>query len=264
MPGAADARHLTRIVVARVSELVDQTPTASPPWLGAEERVRYDSLSSERQRRQFLAGRALARRTHALVQGPGAAFPGLSAPEQGPPARLTAAGGDEGTPNLSLSHSGNWVACAMSLARIGVDVQVSTRPRDVLALAELVCTPAERRWLSESEGQAQQDAFHALWALKESGFKAGECASLDQMGFAPDPGAPTPSASAWTLLLDDAVLAIVLDAPCLLVVHGDMPIRARATPWQVVTPGRRGPAACHAGVITHAHVGMLPRGAPPG
>lgn len=255
MLGAAADEYQTRIMLARVSALVEKVPADPPSWLGAQERIRFGLLSSAHQRRQFLAGRALARQAYAIAAAPGSAFPGLTAPEQGPPGWLTGPEG-EGVPlKLSLSHSGDWVACALSCVRVGVDVQVSTRSRDVLALADLVCTPDERQWLTAREGQARQDGFHALWALKESGFKAWGLARMDQMGFTPQP--MVSFASAWTLLLEGAVVAVVVDAPCRLVVESEIPTVALPVPWYITTPEPVELPELHAGPSADAYVSML-------
>ena len=248
-------QYQTRIMLARASALVEQIPADPPPWLGDQERTRFCSLSSGRQRRQFLAGRALVRQAYADMTGEVSSFPGLSAPEQGAPSWLTTPEGMATSLKLSLSHSGDWVVCVLSHTRVGVDVQVSTVVRDVPALADLVCSPAERQWLTGLGVQEQQDGFYALWALKESGFKAWGLARMDQMGFTPQPMVSI--SAAWTILLDDAVLAVVLDTPCRLVVENGTPTVALPVPWFITKPEQVKFAERHVGPAAEAYVSMF-------
>lgn len=71
-------------------------------------------------------------------------------------------------PYVSLSHSGEYAACALADRPVGVDVQkpVGVHPR----LPRRVCTPSELAALAVA---ARPDRhFSALWALKESLIKA--------------------------------------------------------------------------------------------
>jgi 4'-phosphopantetheinyl transferase len=77
----------------------------------------------------------------------------------------------EGEPHFSLSHSGEWVACALDVRPIGVDIErirpYTSRLDDV---ARRVCTDEE---LAAVRAAAQPDRlFTALWCLKESYAKA--------------------------------------------------------------------------------------------
>ncbi len=83
--------------------------------------------------------------------------------------------GEHGKPFLadspwyfSLSHSGDWVACALAQQEIGLDIQVKTMasPR----LLERCFTPEESQQIRESEDPER--AFTRLWCRKESFLKA--------------------------------------------------------------------------------------------
>lgn len=69
---------------------------------------------------------------------------------------------------FSLSHSGEYAACAIDQKAIGVDIQkiVAVSPRAVSRF----CTAEERRYLNDSSDLCR-DVIR-LWALKESWLKA--------------------------------------------------------------------------------------------
>lgn len=74
--------------------------------------------------------------------------------------------------DVSLSHSGGWIAAASSLdGRIGIDIEAErevsvTLPRRCLA-------PSELDWLTAAlPGQPQRERFFRLWTAKEAYVKA--------------------------------------------------------------------------------------------
>jgi len=73
----------------------------------------------------------------------------------------------------SLSHSHGHAICGFAPAggRIGVDIE-RIKPRDVLALADWVCSPYEKRELRHLSGFRQLQHFYMLWTLKEAFIKA--------------------------------------------------------------------------------------------
>jgi 4'-phosphopantetheinyl transferase len=81
--------------------------------------------------------------------------------------------GEHSLPQLSLSHSGAWLACAKAPIPVGVDLEVHGhgRLRNVQALAELVCTKSELVQLQQLSSDMQQLYFFQLWCLKEAYFK---------------------------------------------------------------------------------------------
>ncbi len=75
--------------------------------------------------------------------------------------------GDEPGPSISLSHSRDWFACAMSTAgTIGVDVEVARPGRDWRGIAHAAFGPREiARSTTEHE-------FYRIWTLREALAKA--------------------------------------------------------------------------------------------
>ena len=72
---------------------------------------------------------------------------------------------DRPCPDLSLSHSGPWVAAALApWGRVGVDVEVPKQRRDVRALADAYLSAAESQAVTE-EGEP---ALLAFWTMREA------------------------------------------------------------------------------------------------
>ena len=74
----------------------------------------------------------------------------------------------------SLSHSHGhalWAATSRH-EHIGVDLE-RVRPIDELAVAALIATDVELRWLKMRHGPERAQAFYRLWTLKEALIKAG-------------------------------------------------------------------------------------------
>jgi phosphopantetheinyl transferase len=72
-------------------------------------------------------------------------------------------------PEVSVSHSRDWVAAAVSrVGTIGVDVEVARPTRAIGAIAEMAFGPAERAMVGR-DGKA---AFYRIWTLREAMAKA--------------------------------------------------------------------------------------------
>ncbi len=68
---------------------------------------------------------------------------------------------------FSWSHSGNRIACAVSKAPVGIDIEkIGNFPKKVAAR---VCSDAEFSFILESEHKAS--AFTKLWTMKEAAVK---------------------------------------------------------------------------------------------
>lgn len=148
-------------------------------WLGAEEAARYARFVRPLRQRQFLLGRALLRvamgkllevapESIALEERPGQA-----------PRLLAPAGG----PYFSISHSGHWVACALSgTTRLGLDIELRDPRRDVLALARQAFSADAAAELEIMPLEARMAAFYQRWSEVEARYKlgmdAGVCVTL--------------------------------------------------------------------------------------
>lgn len=78
---------------------------------------------------------------------------------------------------FNISHSGNWVVCAVSQGAVGIDVE-SIKPVD-FSLVSKFFSEAEIQNFNEVPEPQKLDYFYDLWTLKESFIKAvGEGLSI--------------------------------------------------------------------------------------
>ena len=84
--------------------------------------------------------------------------------------------------HFSLSHSADYVCCAIGDGPVGTDIQQKTDGEERLErLAERFFTCSEKRMLSECEKEQQRDLFFRMWSIKESYLKLtgeGLCGGL--------------------------------------------------------------------------------------
>lgn len=141
--------------------------------LSASEAARYGRFARPLRRRQFLLGRMLLRHAvGALLDVPAATVGAIEQPGQAP--RLLLADAARAIPFFSLSHSGDWVACVVSLdTPLGLDIEVIDAVRDVLALAAASFYPAESESLATLPEGARVPAFYRLWSEMEARHKLG-------------------------------------------------------------------------------------------
>lgn len=66
--------------------------------------------------------------------------------------------------HFNISHSGQYILCALDCAPVGIDIQI-VKPRRT-AFLDRICSLEERKWLLEQDDKP--DAFTILWTLKES------------------------------------------------------------------------------------------------
>lgn len=214
--------------LSRISSVAVSAGAAGPGWLSASEQARLAQMRSARRRAEFLAGRLALRNLLSAVHGgnPLRDWP-LDAPENAPPRLSTPCF----TPHhLALSHSGDWLLCAVAAFPLGVDIERLVAARDYAGLTDMVCSAAEQRRLQACDATAFAREFTTCWTLKEAWLKArGEgiaSRSLPDMETEP---APTP-ANAVVWQMEHAVLAMCL--PC-----GDL----SATTWAFHGPIQPGP-----------------------
>lgn len=150
-PGAS-----VRVYLADVDDIGRDVP------LGDDDLERLAKITHTRRRRVFRAGRALARRAIEASSGVRAAQQRFQTTPNGRPACIDG-------PAISISHSGNWVACAVaSQGDVGLDLQFPVARLAVDEIASWCFADDEREWLAE---KASRDRFFMLWVLKEAHVK---------------------------------------------------------------------------------------------
>lgn len=166
-------------------------------WLSAGEAARHRGFVRPHRQRQFLIGRTLLRMALAEVLGcspESLLFEQLAG--RAPRLLKPAAAKNGAAPGFSISHSGQWVACAVSAdTALGLDIEVPDPARDLEALAEHAFDDATRaRWRGAAP-ERQLALFYRLWSEQEARIKLGQA-----------PGDPAPSC----MLLPHPLLSVVL------------------------------------------------------
>lgn len=159
---------LTRLTLESVEAVHAGLAGLGLDWLSEAEQARLSAMTAPRRRAQFIAGRWLARQCLAARAGGNWRDYALSAPDDGAPQVLAAPVPGHGY--FSLSHSGDWLACAVSPQPVGVDVECSDRARDFQALNEWMHEPVALRD-APVHPPDQQAWFYAQWTLKEAWLK---------------------------------------------------------------------------------------------
>jgi 4'-phosphopantetheinyl transferase len=130
-------------------------------WLSAGEQARCQRFVRAERLRQFVIGRVLARMALGRVLAVPAREVVLEEQVAGAPL-LVAPVVPGVAPGFSISHSGRWVACAVSAA-----------PRDLAALAQQAFDADEMRQWEALPPVQRVDGFYRMWSTKEARFKLG-------------------------------------------------------------------------------------------
>lgn len=135
--------------------------------LSGAERHRAGSMHHHR-RREFVAGRALARALLSELLAISPAEVGITLGRWGRPQLAPEHGSRV---SFSLAHAGGHVAAALSFAgSVGADVEpIRPPPGGAVAWS---CTAEERQLLRETPVAARDEAFLHLWTVKEALVKA--------------------------------------------------------------------------------------------
>jgi 4'-phosphopantetheinyl transferase len=175
-------------------------------FVTADDRQRLTPTMHERRRTEYLAGRAVLRYALTRHVGRQAAALRIAVTPNGKPECVAG-------PAISLSHSGDLVACAVASSAdvsIGVDVE-ATQPRDLDEIAQRFFTPAEAQWV----GADTDTRFRMLWVLKEAYLKVlgvGLSGGLDSLECRIEP----PSIAVRTADAANPQLALLAGRDCFL------------------------------------------------
>ncbi|HSW15482.1 MAG TPA: 4'-phosphopantetheinyl transferase superfamily protein [Solimonas sp.] len=207
--------------LARYAPAYAEAQAAGLGFLGEEERSRRDSFKASARREQFVAARWLARQMLMALRGGAPADWELSAIAHTPPRVLR---GPDTNLLVGLSHSSDWIACAVASFPVGIDLETVTRPRKVAPLARQACSDEEQAELATLPAEQQLQQFYRMWTQKEAWLKQrglGLDFSL-MRGLAALPSAAA-QANALSLFDADAGLRLALTAeqlPAAITVEG--------------------------------------------
>lgn len=209
-------RATGRVLLARLESVA--TPFGTD-WLGDDEAGRLQAMASPQRRRSFLAGHWLARQVASDWLRVDARRIALQRHHDGRPQLHV-----DGMPtplSLSLSHSGDWLACAIATVAVGIDVELPRRQRDLDALARFAFSPDEVERLQRLPPGERSAAFHVLWTLKEArGKRTGEGLLPGQSRRVTTLPSDAASADAASWILDDGALALAIDAGTEIAIEG--------------------------------------------
>jgi 4'-phosphopantetheinyl transferase len=123
--------------------------------------------------------------------------------------------------SLSLSHSGDWLACAIANVPVGIDVELPRRVRNLQALARFTFAPEEVERLLRMPEEKRPSAFHMLWTLKEArGKRSGEGLLPEQSRRINTLQSEAGEADAIGWSFHDGALALAVDAGTEISVEG--------------------------------------------
>ena len=139
--------------------------------LAASEAHRYATFARKQRKRQFVVGRMLLRlAVSKMMNVPVHDITVIDRLGSAP--KLFFAGGQSSPPNFSISHSGNWVGCALSTdVMLGFDLEVNHPDRDIVALSQAAFEPDEQLWLMQQPDADRIAAFYRLWSTREALYK---------------------------------------------------------------------------------------------
>ncbi len=152
--------------------------------LANDEIPRLATISASQRRGQFVAGRQLAR--HLLCAWTPGSKPADWAIESDDVGRPWAVNNTQNADrlHLSISHSGDRVACALADHAVGVDIEAlpPRRSRDLDGLMQGVGSPSEIVMWNGTCPAERSTWFYRLWVVKESWLKArGEGVTLGRL-----------------------------------------------------------------------------------
>lgn len=167
----------TLLWLADTAPLGEDWFAAGAAWLNEAERLRHARFVRAERRRQFVAGRVLLRRALGTLLGVAPREVILDERPGNAPALAFPCRPGLG---LSISHSGGWVACAVSLSGpVGLDIERIDPGRDVLAIAGQAFGAGEAERLRALDPAGRVHAFYRMWCRHEAHIKLGREATHD-------------------------------------------------------------------------------------
>jgi 4'-phosphopantetheinyl transferase len=139
--------------------------------LGASEARRYGAFRRHERKRQFLLGRMLLRfAVSRLLSLPPDTLSVVERDSNAP--RLVLPDSRSAQLSFSLSHSGDWVACAVSSSvNLGVDIELNDPTRSILDVSHMVFHANEHSCLLQQSEAARLLVFYQLWCAREALYK---------------------------------------------------------------------------------------------
>jgi 4'-phosphopantetheinyl transferase len=166
---AQSNKAFVRLQVARVEHILADLPNALDTWLSESEQTRLQRLKVANRRQQFLSGHWLVRSLLSKQFGKPASDWQLIERTNLPPAVL----GFEDL-QTSISHSGDWIAAAISNSAIGIDLE-QRRARDGLLRFQHLLLAQD-----EAPDSLDLDQLLQRWVAKEAWIKRQHGSALPE------------------------------------------------------------------------------------
>lgn len=135
-------------------------------WLTDDEVSRYESITSAKRKWQFLAGHYLVRAMAARRYGNSHAD-WIYFVDEHNQRHLKCRQTEVPELHVSLSHTGEWIAAAISDYPVGIDIESCVKQRDFIAIARHVFSVTELTPLKLLASDELKRQFYLLWTLKE-------------------------------------------------------------------------------------------------
>jgi 4'-phosphopantetheinyl transferase len=140
--------------------------------LSGSEAQRYAHFVRTQRKRQFLLGRMLLRLAVSKTINVPVHVISVVERAAGSAPELLITHSRTSAANFSISHSGNWVACALSTeVLLGLDIEVNNPARNILGLSEAAFHQEEHLWLRQQSDAERVAAFYRLWSTREALYK---------------------------------------------------------------------------------------------
>jgi 4'-phosphopantetheinyl transferase len=154
--------------IRRVPEIA---ATCFEQHFAVSEAHRYANFVRTQRKRQFLIARMLLRLSISkMMKVPVHAITVIDRAGAAP--QVFIADSQFSAPNFSISHSGNWVGCALSTdVMLGFDIEVNDADRNILELSEAAFQHDEQLWLMRQPDADRIAAFYWLWSTREAMYK---------------------------------------------------------------------------------------------
>jgi phosphopantetheine--protein transferase-like protein len=140
---------------------------------------------------------------------------------------------------VSISHSGDWIAAAISDAPIGIDIETFSKQRDFIAIATHVFSAAEICFLKSCDAEELKQNFYLHWTLKESVAKQDGAGLKFEMSRIQSPVLVSEGeqASIQSWQCPDYVVALASEVPVKVEIHG-LCDNAKHQRWKNIPSGQ--------------------------
>jgi 4'-phosphopantetheinyl transferase len=201
--------------------------------LGTSETRRYSAFQRQERKRQFLLGRMLLRfAVSRLLSLPPDTLGVVERDSNAP--QLVLPDAQSARLSFSLSHSQDWVACAVSLdVTLGVDIEFNDPTRNTLEASHMAFRPDEHIWLLSQPDAARLPAFYQLWCAREALYKLNSALGrgtilLPLVGVDGALASYGPGWCCYTLTHLDMTIAVCSDQPLSALYKAELPTLTRA------------------------------------